>query len=175
MSPVDMTFDVSRLNSIFASTPFSFADISDNEQARREAGGIELCKNNRFELQAFYGEDPRTGLERSIVSSSRLYGVYRNGAISSVFGVVFGEAVCYPWLVGDGQFQTLIPRKFLRASREYIQFLMSMNVNLENYIPTTYQQTIQWLKWVGFTFDPLCRAFTRNGVDFIRFYHGCEP
>ena len=158
-------FDINYVNSIIS--PFVIEDISENEEKRREAEGIELCEKNKYEIEISSGVSAREELKRSIQVTKTLYCISLNGKIGSVFGINYGENAAYPWLLGDDKIQKQASMQYYRASRYFIECLKKMNIYLENYLPSTYKDTIKWLSNIGFHIDQ--EKINMNGVEYIRF------
>jgi len=57
-----------------------------------------------------------------------------------------------PWMIGTNEIDKA-PVTFLRRNKRYVQKMLDCYGFLENYVSKENERAIQWLKWLGFTFD----------------------
>lgn len=107
------------------------------------------------EAYAASGLPIERALADSVRFSSHAWAGTVDGEVACIFGVapvnlLAGKGA--PWLLGT----ELIERHaiaFLRRNRSYIRIMLSMYNHLENHVDCRNAQSIQWLRWLGFTFD----------------------
>jgi len=75
------------------------------------------------------------------------------------------------WLLGTDEIDKH-PKKFLRASKNMLEYFCDRWDMLENVVPVDHTETLQWLAWLGFVF---CEEVTVvNGFECVRFVR-CAP
>jgi len=57
-----------------------------------------------------------------------------------------------PWMIGTNEIDN-VPVTFLRRNKVYVQKMLDCYGFLENYVSQENTKAIDWLKWLGFTFD----------------------
>lgn len=75
------------------------------------------------------------------------------------------------WLLGTDEIDKH-PRKFLRASKNMLQYFCERWDVVENVVPVDHSATLQWLAWLGFLFCD--EPTTVNGFECVRFVR-CAP
>ena len=122
------------------------------------------------EVLAATGADPRAALLMSWRVSTHRWAGLAGDEVACIFGVAPINLLARrgaPWLLGTD----LIAqhgRAFLRRNRRYIHSMMSVYNHLENHVDARNTVSIEWLRWLGFTFDEPA-PFGVAGLPFRRF------
>lgn len=131
-----------------------------------------LAENIREEdrLEIWHGarKTPLEAFQTGYEVSDTPYTVEWKGNPVAMFGVSGANGVGVPWMLATDDLKK-IRKSFLRECRSYVQELNNEYPILVNLVWAKNEIHIQWLKWLGFTFE----APTRMGPDnemFIRFY-----
>lgn len=103
-------------------------------------------------------------------------GIYK-GVPAAMFGVVPTEhqSDLYSgtiWMLGTDVLSQEY-RKFLRLSKQVVEYLNNSYDVLDNVVPIKHTKTIQWLAWLGFVFMDT-NIVHINGHDCVRFVR-CAP
>lgn len=114
---------------------------------------------------------PAQALRNALRLSGRSWAIKLNGSVVGAFGVTamtLTSGIGRPWLLGS---DTLVENKirFLRRCKKHVKNMeIGYNV-LENYVAVYNEESINWLKWLGFTVDEdITKTFT--GAEFKRFW-----
>jgi hypothetical protein len=75
------------------------------------------------------------------------------------------------WLLGSNLVEKE-SRKFLRVTRQIVEYLQDRYDLLENVVPIDHNRTIKWLDWLGFYFSD--QSTVINGFPCVRFVR-CDP
>lgn len=106
------------------------------------------------ECEDIFGVDIEEGLIWSLEQSDLAYAAKVDGEIVCVFGLVIGETVSTPWLVGtDAIGDNWL--HFARASRDIWDSMRDAHGPLANYLKKTNTVHLRWLEWLGCTFEPV--------------------
>jgi hypothetical protein len=137
-----------------------------------EVLNMQLRPEDKEELKASTGLEPREALSLSIANSKITWVVIHKEKIAAIFGL--GESqlsnVGVPWLLATEQF-TEFSFKFARHCREVFKVMKSYYPILINYVYSLNSQTIQWLVWLGFRINvrnPIYTPFSPHA--FYLFY-----
>lgn len=107
------------------------------------------------EVLSTRGYTPLGALKASINLSGYHKVVHFDDVPTAVFGVTFRTVLKHsgsPWLLGtDNLFN--YKRELLYYSPIVIEEMMRVCERLENYVHVDNNQSIRWLKWLGFSFD----------------------
>jgi hypothetical protein len=126
--------------------------------------------DDRCELWAAYCQTP----EQVMVNALNLSNMAWAGLIDDVpvcmFGVVPASIlsnVGRPWMVGT-KFLDVHPFVFLRRCKGCVKMMRERFESLENYVDVRNVKAIEWLRWMGFSFNEpeLMGPFN---MPFIRF------
>ena len=79
--------------------------------------------------------------------------------------IIFGCTRGTPWLLATPLIQTIGVR-FIRGSKDFVDEWLDQYKVLENYVHADNEVSIQWLKWLGFSFK---ETVIVNDEKFIRF------
>ncbi|AUO78205.1 hypothetical protein RSEGYP2_48 [Ralstonia phage RsoP1EGY] len=102
-------------------------------------------------------------------TSARLYAVVWGDETVAVFGIGGVPGVIgFPWMLASPSLSK-IRKSFLRECRGYVEGMLQEYRHLENYVWAKNEVHIQWLKWLGFEFEPAA-PFGINDEPFHRFY-----
>lgn len=111
-----------------------------------------LREQDRAEVEASSGMDPKASVALSILMSSRAFAVLdREGVPVCLFGVAPHPlpGVGVAWLLGtDGLLKEALP--IARGSRQYLAELHQEFPLLWNYVDERNTLSIRWLRWMGF-------------------------
>lgn len=143
--------------------PFNQGDVEFIAANMRESDTIEVWNS--------HGHKPLEALNYAASYS-------RFGAIACSNGVplvAFGLVICdvmlstgCPWLLGTNQAMKY-RREFLTESPRIIASMLEMCKHLENYIHVENNNSLRWLRRLGFQFDKP-QPFGPFGAEFQRFY-----
>lgn len=128
-----------------------------------------LREEDRQELDHVNGLSPRTNLLLGFRSSDKMYAVVWDDEIVAVMGVGgIKGTVGYPWMVASDSLSK-IRKSFLRECRGYLEEMLQDYRHLENHVWAKNDVHVQWLKWLGFEFDP-AEPFGINDEPFHKFH-----
>ena len=113
---------------------------------------LNLRDQDRDEVAAAHGGDPRSSVALSILMSARAFAVLdRQGVPVCLFGAAPHPlpGVGVAWLLGtDGILPEALP--IARASKPYLDELHQRFPLLWNYVDERNTLSIRWLRWMGF-------------------------
>lgn len=121
-----------------------------------EALAATMRAEDRAEVWATAGVDPRKGLDMSLSSSLYAWTWLVEGQPAAMFGVgsqSILSGIGKPWLL-TGDLLTGHWLTFLRNCRPFIQKMSEDFPILENWVDARYRKAIQWLTWAGFYVYP---------------------
>lgn len=111
-----------------------------------------LRQQDRDEIEASSGMDPRSSVALSILMSAKAYAVLdRDGEPVCLFGAAPHPlpGVGVGWLLGtDGLLREALP--IARQSRSYMDEVQREYPLLWNYVDERNTVSIRWLQWAGF-------------------------
>jgi hypothetical protein len=131
-----------------------------------------LCAKDAYEVLSSDGLSPLDALLMSLERSYECNTILRNGEPMGMFGVAYGGDTIsgIPWMLTDGDFQGF-RKRFLKEGRQWIGGLKKRHQILFNYVHQENEDSIKWLKWLGFKF---MRAIPKYGFGksdtFYEFY-----
>ena len=131
-----------------------------------------LCQRDAYEVLSSDGLSPLDALLMSLERSYECNTILRNGEPMGMFGVGYGGDTFsgVPWMLTDGDFQGF-RKRFLKEGRQWIGNLKKRHQILFNYVHSENEDSIRWLKWLGFKF---MRAIPNYGFGksdtFYEFY-----
>lgn len=110
-----------------------------------------------IEIDQASGRTPENALRRSVEVTDVPVAVTLDGQVELIFGVHTTSLMSRagaPWLLGSDEVDNH-PRRFLRASKEFVDVWRKDYTLLHNYVYHGHERSILWLKWLGFTLhDP---------------------
>ena len=132
----------------------------------------KLKQSDKYEL-AIMGHDPLTALTNVFRYSRkgiRTYTVFEKDNVLAMFGVVSeakNEKKGAVWFLST-DFTNKQWTYFLKRNKKWTEFFLSDYEFVANLVPLENKNTIRWLKWQGFTFEP--REILVKGVKLLYFY-----
>lgn len=140
-------------------------EISEYDDVVEMAPNVR--KNDVIELAAL-GLDPLLALMISYEQSKICYTVKVDDCAVGMFGLnsQVEEGVLI-WMIATDDL-TKIQRRFVRNSRAFISEALSNFKQVYNYVDARNQDTINWLKWLGASFEE-AEPYGVNGESFHRF------
>jgi hypothetical protein len=127
--------------------PATWDDVHWIEAFMRQEDVVECLAN---------GRSPRDAMKSGYLFSSPCLTVEWSGVPVVMFGVVASR---YIWLLGTPDIEK-IQRPFLRQSRRVVAALNRRFPVLLNQVHRDNAVHIKWLRWCGFTFDPVSDSST---------------
>lgn len=101
--------------------------------------------------------------------STENHAVVRDGRVVAIVGVGgLPGKIGFPWMLATDELKD-IRKTFLRGCHALLQDILTRYPQLENHVWAKNAVHIQWLKWLGFRFDPPA-PFGVNDELFLRFY-----
>ncbi|MFW5498174.1 MULTISPECIES: hypothetical protein [unclassified Maridesulfovibrio] len=99
------------------------------------------------------GKSIRAIIMGDVEYSKLVYGLYRNGSVQAIFGVVpIADGVGCPWVVGSVAMDEN-PLPFARASRRLLDMLQRSFPLLDTWVCSRNSRSVHWHKWCGFEFE----------------------
>lgn len=136
----------------------------------REANLNEIayvCNNMResdsLEIWASHRRTPQEAIK--VCSNARPYIVLVNEIPCILFGCSDNGVNGTPWLLSTELIQTIGVR-FIRGSKAIVESWLSKHEYLENFVHAKNKISMQWLKWLGFSFK---ETIIVNNEPFTRF------
>jgi hypothetical protein len=113
-----------------------------------------LRESDRKDMEGLHpGKSMREVIMGDVEYSKMVYGLYRNGSVQALFGVIpIAPGVGTPWVVGTGKVDD-IPLPFARVSRKLLGMLQASFPLLDTWICARNTKSVLWHKWCGFEFD----------------------
>lgn len=112
---------------------------------------LHLRDQDRDEVAASSGSDPRSAVALSIMMSSRAFAVLDDDVPVCLFGAAPHPlpGVGVAWLLGtEGLYPNAL--KIARGSRRYLDELHQQYNLLWNYVDERNTVSVRWLRWMGF-------------------------
>lgn len=136
---------------------------------------LELAKNMRSE-DALEAERLGFGARQHLYRSYRRSVMCRTGFIGNEVGSIWGVvgsmlgSVGTPWLVTSSTVRAAVsPLSFALIYREQVKEMNLLFPTLENWVDSTYNDSIRLMKIIGFQLDdPL--PYGKDGAPFRRFW-----
>lgn len=123
-----------------------------------------LRDSDRVELEVSGRTNFEEVLKRSVSVSSSAWTALINGVPSIIFGVApvsVLSGIGAPWLLATNS-SKLVRRKFLIDGMKYVEQMKNAYPRLMNLVHEKNQQSIRWLKWLGFDIMPPIPFGTRG-------------
>jgi len=137
---------------------------------------LKLRQKDIDELYASTGLPPKEALIQCVDSLKNTWVVIHNDKIEGVFGVhgyPFNSTIGVPWFLATDEFDNF-RFWFARYSITGIKIMLDEHPILINLIDARQKDSIEWLKWLGFTVTKENKT-TIRGVDFVWFIKCKEP
>lgn len=132
--------------------------------AHMRAGDLE-------ELAAI-GRTPQISLTAALRISREAWTGMIDGVPVCMFGVAPTSMLTplkgRPWMLGTSALDSCAIM-FLRRNRPYIERMLGLYPQLENYVAASNTRAIQWLKWLGFVVEETPIAVGARMVPFMKF------
>lgn len=109
---------------------------------------------------------PLEALKRSRSASFETRAVEWQGRVVALFGVSPSMGGGCPWMLASDDL-TAIRKSFLRGCHQVVDGWLKKHGRLANSVWAENHTHIQWLKWLGFTFNG---ESVRNGQTFLHFH-----
>ena len=109
-----------------------------------------MRQSDKDEIWASHNAEPLEALLVSLESSVHTWVVRMGEKAVGIFGVAGTGEVGSPWLLGTDELSRYQSR-FLRGTRECLDWLLTQYSMLENYVDQRNTISIKWLKWCGYT------------------------
>lgn len=142
------------------------------------ADAIELAprlrKEDLEEIGHGSGLPPEVALRYALQISNIAYAVVWRDQVVALFGVAQDlswegtVSTGYPWMLAAPEL-TAIRKSFLRECRDYVGGWLKYHRKLEGFVWAKNEVHIQWLRWLGFQFDPAV-PHGINDEPFMRFH-----
>lgn len=150
----------------------SIIDLSQekNKTLISESCQMELCSQDRTEIENLYNSPAAKIIKNSIEHSFLKYCIIKDKKVEGLFGLSSHNNANYPWFLSSGN----IKKELAYATNKGIinKFILEMksyNKPLTNFIPESNLRTIMWLRHIGFKFDNE-NPIVRNHIKYIIFY-----
>lgn len=135
-----------------------------------EVTNLQLRQSDIDEIKASSGMTPKEALLEScfahLKGELKMYVVIHRGRIEGIFGVTYQGVV---WFLATDKF-TEYAFRFTKVSKEVIELFLNEHPLIFNHVSALHEESIRWLKWLGFTIEtetPIKGVF---GGDFYYFY-----
>jgi hypothetical protein len=125
---------------------------------------LELRPIELREGWAAHGLHHEEALALTLASSQYIWVMTYNEKVCGVFGLATHGALGIPWLLSNELPFILSKNRglFLRTSRQIVMLMQSRVDKLMNIVSLENQESVRWLRWLGFTVD------TNNPFTFDR-------
>ena len=113
-----------------------------------------IRESDRQDMEGLHpGKSIRAIIMGDVEYSRLVYGLYHNGSVQAIFGVVpIADGVGCPWVVGSVAMDEN-PLPFARASRGGLDMLQHSFPVLETWVCSRNSKSVHWHKWCGFEFE----------------------
>lgn len=134
-----------------------------------------IRKDDANEITAACNQSIEFALKQSILLSERCWTGLVDGQPVCIFGVVSVStlySIGRPWMFGTVLLDKYA-KPFLKRCRHQVEQMQRGFDLLENYVDCRNKRAINWLKWLGFSFNEpeLMGPFN---LPFMRFYRGSD-
>lgn len=122
------------------------------------------------EIAVLGGADPYVATMKSWEHSTLAWAALIGDKPIAVFGVYPTSALTglgCPWLLGTDD-TARVKRRFLTETGPYMAEMLAIFPRLRNFVDAANTQSINWLKWLGFTVD---EGFPNARGELIRGFH----
>jgi hypothetical protein len=129
--------------------------------------GPRITADDRREVEAMNGRDPRIALIDGVVRSSEAWTGRIDGRVACMWGVGPGDVMGWtgvPWMLGS-EAVAANATILLRQSRAFVERWRGMYPVLRNMVDARHHRSIRWLRWLGFEIGP-ASPLGRNGLPF---------
>lgn len=128
-----------------------------------------LRREDREEIGHALGINPQYAVLIGFKTDYETHAVIRDGRVVAIIGVGGVPGVIgFPWMLATDELST-IRKTFLRGCNDLLQDILTRFPRLENYVWPKNEAHVQWLRWLGFKFDPAI-PYGINDEPFQRFY-----
>lgn len=130
------------------------------------------------DINEFYAASrstPTEAMRDGLRVSSFAWSAFINNEPVAMFGVAplsTLSGVGVPWLVSTRNIDKY-KKEFLRPCKRYVDLMLSVFPELENYVAADNVRAISWLKYLGFSFDEAI-PYGIYQQPFNRFYLGVD-
>lgn len=138
-----------------------------------QIAGFEMRLKDAEEALAATGENsPERALAFSIQASDRVWFIKDPGQpIAGIFGYAkAGDNAAVPWLLGAPHAPGVHPVKFAKVSKRIVDTWSQQFKLLFNFVIADYQESIRWLKFLGFTVSEEIETLQDPNKPFRRFW-----
>ena len=138
--------------------PCTLGDVTELSTTMRQADVDEIHYSSlRSPLEALLG---------GCAATTEPMAIEWHGKVVAIFGVVGvdGQAGA-PWMLGTDDLKRC--RSLLRECRKYLDRYAEQYCYLTNAVWSGNEVHIEWIKWLGFTFEG---SDVRNGQTFLHFH-----
>lgn len=129
---------------------------------------ITMRQEDRDEIMHSSGSSPLSALVTGVSLSSSVHTIEWDGRVVAIFGVCGtpGHEVGVPWMLGTDDIQRC-RKSLLRGCRAVVDGYTKDFPYLTNACWSKNVVHIDWIKWLGFTFEG---SDLRNGETFLHFH-----
>ncbi|WP_319780303.1 hypothetical protein [Maridesulfovibrio sp.] len=112
-----------------------------------------IRESDRQDLEGLHaGKSLRDIILTDVEYSRLVYGLYRDGRIQGIFGIIpIAQGIGSPWVVGSAEVDEA-PLAHARASRRLLDMLQRTFPVIETWICARNSKSVSWHKWCGFEF-----------------------
>lgn len=138
------------------------------ESVRADVGALNLWmrKEDREEIFHASGRSPHSVLIEGFEKSNSVFTIDKEGRPIAMFGVVGIPGIWgSPWMLGTDELKRC--RSLLRECRTRLDAYLQEYRYLGNAVWSKNTVHIEWIEWLGFTFDG---SDLRNGETFLHFH-----
>ncbi|TIH20177.1 hypothetical protein D0S45_02210 [Marinifilum sp. JC120] len=113
-----------------------------------------IRESDRCDLEGLHpGESVREIIMGDVEYSRLVYGLYLDGSVQGIFGVIpLAAGVGTPWVVGIRAVDER-PLPFARSSRRMLDMLQRTFPLLDTWVCARNSKSVLWHKWCGFEFE----------------------
>lgn len=130
-----------------------------------------IREEDRQELEASSGKRYEEIIDKTRDVTDFAVAGYYDGKLIAIFGVRSVTAVTKTgaiWMFGT-KFLPKNQRVFLRHCKRCVEVMLENYPIVFNYVDARNTMIINWLKWIGFTFDSV-GPYGPNKIPFYKFY-----
>lgn len=151
----------------------SYYRLYDEETDKEKVINLKLREADINEIRASSGLSPEDAL-LFIVNFCKedLYVVIHDNELEAIFGVTKSPSDSSegtPWFLSTSKFKEF-SISFAKESRKVIREMQKKYLTLSNYVHSSHQESIEWLRWLGFFIDET--PIFINEQPFYYFYKG---
>lgn len=113
-----------------------------------------LRKEDAEEISHTAGLPPDITVLIGFRTDRETHAVINGGRVVAIIGVGGAPGVIgYPWMLATDELKD-IRKSFLKGCRTLLRDILSRFPHLENHVWVKNEAHVQWLRWLGFSFDP---------------------